>query len=164
MKEKELKPCPCCGGEAELCRNFGRIGISCKECGINIRSEELCSEIGYDSVYAEWNTRPSQDMKEKEFKPDYPKNINDALKMMDTALAENEPHIHDQYTAGNSQGMKFCKGLIKDAVANTLPVQDSEVAEFVAKWTQPDGKVSNTMIEAISIIKQQQRKIEGMKA
>ena len=56
---EELKPCPFCGGEAELCRIFGRIGISCKQCNVGIRSEEISSEAGYDEVYIAWNTRPS---------------------------------------------------------------------------------------------------------
>jgi hypothetical protein len=56
---EELKPCPCCGGKAELGHNFGRLGISCVECDLNVRSEQICSEVGYDSIFAAWNTRPS---------------------------------------------------------------------------------------------------------
>ena len=37
---EELKSCPFCGGEAELCRIFGRIGIACKECNVGVRAEK----------------------------------------------------------------------------------------------------------------------------
>lgn len=56
MSEK-LKSCPFCGGEAEMCRNFGRIGVGCKECNASFRSEQICSESGYDSVVKAWNRR-----------------------------------------------------------------------------------------------------------
>lgn len=55
--EGGLLPCPFCEGEAEICRVFGRIGVACKECNVNIRSEIICSETGYDGIIAAWNKR-----------------------------------------------------------------------------------------------------------
>ena len=56
--DDKLKPCAHCGGKAEIGRIFGRIGISCTECGINIRSEIICGETGYDGIVEAWNKRP----------------------------------------------------------------------------------------------------------
>ena len=55
--KEELKPCPFCGGEAKETNVFGRIGISCEECGVMLRSEEICRETGYGSLYQTWNHR-----------------------------------------------------------------------------------------------------------
>jgi len=57
---EELKSCPFCGGEAELCRIFGRIGIACKECNVGVRSEHICAEAGHDSIFTAWNTRADE--------------------------------------------------------------------------------------------------------
>ena len=57
MSEKVLKPCPFCGGKAEMVHIFGRMGVSCSQCDANFRSESICSEVGYDSVIAAWNKR-----------------------------------------------------------------------------------------------------------
>lgn len=56
MSEK-LKPCPFCGSEAEIARVFGRIGVACSQCNVSIRSEQICSETGYDEVIKAWNRR-----------------------------------------------------------------------------------------------------------
>ncbi len=55
----ELLPCPCCNGKAEIVRIFGRIGISCSQCFVQIRSEQICGEAGYDAIFVAWNNRKS---------------------------------------------------------------------------------------------------------
>ncbi len=57
MSKEKLKPCPFCGGKAEMGLNFGRVGVSCTKCDANFRSGSICSEVGYDSVIEAWNTR-----------------------------------------------------------------------------------------------------------
>jgi len=57
VDENGLLPCPLCGNKAEMVRIFGRIGVSCSECNVCIRSSEIDSEYGYDIVIKEWNTR-----------------------------------------------------------------------------------------------------------
>jgi len=57
MVKSKLKSCPFCGGKAEMCRVFGRIGVACSQCDANFRSESICGETGYDDVIAAWNRR-----------------------------------------------------------------------------------------------------------
>ena len=59
--DDKLKLCAHCGGRAEMGRNFGRIGIACTKCGINIRSELICGETGYDGIVEAWNKRAKID-------------------------------------------------------------------------------------------------------
>ena len=57
MNKEELKPCPFCGGKAEIGLNFGRVGIACVQCAANMRSEHICKEAGYDGLIKAWNRR-----------------------------------------------------------------------------------------------------------
>ena len=61
MKDKELKPCPFCGGEAKLTYNYTvashvgcKRGVHCGKCGCNL------FVFGTEAVaITAWNTRPS---------------------------------------------------------------------------------------------------------
>jgi len=63
----ELKPCPCCGGEAELYITGGRqITINCKGCGIKRVQKVLRLSLNWleKEMVKHWNTRPSTPKKE----------------------------------------------------------------------------------------------------
>lgn len=52
MNDKELLPCPFCGGEAEVEHRFGLYFVFCKYCGARV------SSFGdVNSAVAVWNTR-----------------------------------------------------------------------------------------------------------
>jgi len=57
---KELKPCPFCGGEADL-HHFGMktYEIDCTDCGVNFGNSWGGSELEDDLIKL-WNTRPSE--------------------------------------------------------------------------------------------------------
>ena len=57
MDKIELKPCPFCGGKAEIGINFGRFGIGCTECEANMRSTEVGGDFENESLIEAWNKR-----------------------------------------------------------------------------------------------------------
>lgn len=52
----ELKPCPFCGGQGNLCADYGRYQISCNntDCKMNPVTEEFYSA---GEAIAVWNSR-----------------------------------------------------------------------------------------------------------
>ena len=57
----DLKPCPFCGGEAEIGFVFGRAGVMCNECNCTIRCD--LGSTPQDAA-DEWNTRAELDSSE----------------------------------------------------------------------------------------------------
>lgn len=57
----ELKPCPFCGGEAELYQSYcGYYQIECHQC-----SARSCMAVEEESVISNWNTRSATERKSK---------------------------------------------------------------------------------------------------
>lgn len=57
----ELKPCPFCGGEAELYQSYcGYYQIECHQC-----SARSCTAVEKESVISNWNTRSATERKSK---------------------------------------------------------------------------------------------------
>ena len=74
---KELKPC-WCKGKAEITTIFGRIGISCTECGLNLRGElyqDQDEEI--ERITLAWNTRADPWISVEDRLPEKPKKNED---------------------------------------------------------------------------------------
>ena len=72
MSEKEIKPCPACGDEAMINRDydadgFGKfISYKCSDCGFQSRAH-FCSEecpITYQEIRDTWNKQPRIDQLE----------------------------------------------------------------------------------------------------
>lgn len=69
MSDINLKPCPFCGGQAELIHNsigfaFDRIvsAVKCVQCGARTRTFEMSTEFSCDDKAVEmWNTRYTED-------------------------------------------------------------------------------------------------------
>lgn len=76
-----LKPCPCCGGEAEFVRKSGSwgfssptLGVRCTSCGLNIpqcaiRERPMDIDVPSEtlmtgSLLALWNNRPDKESSE----------------------------------------------------------------------------------------------------
>ena len=51
---KELKPCPFCGGEVKVSDIFGRAGVICKDCLAEMRGYLSMTE---EEVIEAWNRR-----------------------------------------------------------------------------------------------------------
>lgn len=57
----ELKPCPFCGGEAELYQSYcGYYQIECHQC-----SARSCTAVEKESVISNWNMRSTTERKSK---------------------------------------------------------------------------------------------------
>ena len=57
----ELKPCPFCGGEAELYQSYcGYYQIECHQCGAR-----SCTAVEKESVISNWNMRSTTERKSK---------------------------------------------------------------------------------------------------
>lgn len=62
----ELKPCPFCGGEAELLENvpYCTIRVQCKKCGIKTRV--MPSNLGENYAASKWNRRVNDEQERQE--------------------------------------------------------------------------------------------------
>lgn len=61
MKNNKLKPCPFCGGEAELYQSYcGYYQIECHQC-----SARSCTAVEKESVISNWNMRSTTEIKSK---------------------------------------------------------------------------------------------------
>jgi hypothetical protein len=57
----ELKPCPCCGGEAYLHEHaVVWVSIECKQCGLRTKPTTLILDGQRKELIASWNCRPSR--------------------------------------------------------------------------------------------------------
>ena len=65
---KELKPCPFCGGVAQLAETEGCDYVcACSECGVIMTDDMLWSEESYDArlnIIGKWNTRTNTGLEE----------------------------------------------------------------------------------------------------
>ena len=58
MSEIELKPCPFCGGKAELKMNDQKVWAQCVECGARTQVVWIAAEYcANDKVAEAWNRR-----------------------------------------------------------------------------------------------------------
>ena len=57
MIEQELKPCPFCGSDGKIGKNFGRVSADCTQCPVSIRSNAYSDAGAEAEVVAAWNTR-----------------------------------------------------------------------------------------------------------
>jgi len=91
MAEHELKPCPFCGGEASINKDYDLDGygrfdsVKCRKCGA--KSREIYARVGngcpvhYATVRDAWNTRPIEDAQAARIKE-----LEAALKKASAAL------------------------------------------------------------------------------
>lgn len=58
MKKPNLRPCPFCGGEAEMIENSTWTFIACKECSATLPQRAATgNDVGVLSMIEAWNTR-----------------------------------------------------------------------------------------------------------
>ena len=58
MSEIKLKPCPFCGGEAEMFGNESAVFVGCKECTcITEWDDDISAEIGWNRREGEQNEK-----------------------------------------------------------------------------------------------------------
>ena len=55
---KELKPCPFCGGEVRIANVFGRVGVICSKCPAEMRG---WLDTTPEEITTAWNTRKPLD-------------------------------------------------------------------------------------------------------
>lgn len=55
--ETNLLPCPFCGADAKIGRNFGRISADCSSCGVSVRSVSVSDDDAKKEVAQIWNQR-----------------------------------------------------------------------------------------------------------
>lgn len=71
MSNKELKPCPFCGGEAELYYYFGSVWVHCMGCDKNFKIFDTAK----DAIKA-WNTRNYPEKQDSSNSSEFPNSSN----------------------------------------------------------------------------------------
>lgn len=78
----ELKPCPFCGGEAELYQSYcGYYQIECHQC-----SARSCTAVEKESVISNWNMRSTTERKSKTM------TLDEAIEHFKGGCANSCPH------------------------------------------------------------------------
>lgn len=84
---EELKPCPFCGGEAEIIDDAMGTISRCRYCGAE-NGNGVYGEGGHELALKDWNRRPIEDAKDKEIN-----RLREALEVILDAAQKDEPCI-----------------------------------------------------------------------
>ena len=87
MEEIELKPCPFCGGEAEIIDDAMGTISRCRSCGAE-NGNGVYGDVGHKLAVKDWNARPIENELEAENK-----RLREALGVILDEAQKDEPCI-----------------------------------------------------------------------
>lgn len=145
MSNKELKPCPFCGGEAKYDNSDGYDYIICDECGA--RNFGFSKEQAYD----EWNKRV-QCVDDEEIKPEisldgiHPDLINGLLEAKRNYL-EKQDSSNSSEIPNSSIGEKIIDAIIENKLFSVInPRTNKEIEETLVVWAGNANEIIETVV------------------
>lgn len=109
-EEIKLKPCPFCGGEAEIIDDAMGTISRCRRCGAE-NGNGVYGVDGHKLAVKDWNSRPIEDAQDKEIK-----RLREALEKIKNTVEDAQDAVYPFHIALDSKDGLYILEVTKEAL------------------------------------------------